>query len=278
MIEIFSQWEIETNNYERTRLNTAIGDGYTLFAVFPGWGVSGEGHNHGMLILHKSDPQPVNEPDQPCDDDTKPLNEPDYSLDGFNALVRSGDFVILDTETTGLKSGEICEISIIDADGNTLFNQLVKTKDPIPTSASTIHGITDDMVKDCPTWLDVQPGVRRILAGQNVVIYNATYDRKNMHQSDDVWSIPYVDYKAEATYWDAMEFYAEYYGDWNDWHKSYTWQKLSNAASQQGIEVKYAHRALGDCLMTLGVIKAMADGDDWKKRYNSPINHYPDGS
>lgn len=249
------------NISDEERLNELINDGFKKWAVIPGNGFSEDFFIDPYIILYKPDepdPQPVDEPDEPDEYDTQPVEPLDFTLEGFKKMVCAGDYVVLDTETTGLKQGEICEISIIDADGNVLLDTLVKTKDPIPGDATAIHKITDDMVKDSPTWKTLQPTVRKMLAGQNVVIYNATYDRKMMHQSDDAWGIPYVDYKAEATYWDAMEYYAEYYGQWNDWHKSYTWQRLSNAASQQGLEVKDAHRALGDCLMTLGVIKAMA--------------------
>ena len=44
----------------------------------------------------------------------------------------NSDFVVLDTETTGLDSrAEIVEISIIDKHGNTLFDSLIKPKNPI---------------------------------------------------------------------------------------------------------------------------------------------------
>ena len=55
-----------------------------------------------------------------------------------------------------------------------------------------------------------------------------------------------------------MQAYAEFHGAWNEEKKSYRWQKLSAAAAQQGVTVTNAHRALGDCLTTLGVVRAMA--------------------
>jgi DNA polymerase III epsilon subunit-like protein len=43
------------------------------------------------------------------------------------------DFVVLDTETTGLdKRAEIVELSIIDKHGNTLFDSLIKLKVAFP--------------------------------------------------------------------------------------------------------------------------------------------------
>jgi DNA polymerase-3 subunit epsilon len=56
-----------------------------------------------------------------------------------------------------------------------------------------------------------------------------------------------------------MEAYAEWYGDWNSYHGSYTYQKLTNAARRFGVTTEGAHSALADCLMTLAVIKAMTD-------------------
>ena len=40
------------------------------------------------------------------------------------------------------------------------------------------------------------------------------------------------------------------------------WQSLGKACQQQGIEVVGAHRALADCRMTLGVVRAMAGHAD----------------
>ena len=45
----------------------------------------------------------------------------------------------------------------------------------------------------------------------------------------------------------------------------YRWQKLSAAAQQQGVTVGNGHRALGDCLMTLGVVRAMASTENAKR-------------
>jgi DNA polymerase-3 subunit epsilon len=59
-----------------------------------------------------------------------------------------------------------------------------------------------------------------------------------------------------------MQQYAIFYGDWNDWHQSYRWQRLTSACAQQGIDQSKisapAHSALGDCLRTLELLKVMA--------------------
>jgi len=179
------------------------------------------------------------------------------SLKQFLDAIDGHDFLILDTETTGLRDGEIVQIAIINQDADVLLNTFVKPARPIPVDASRIHGITDETVTDSPSWPDVIDQVHAILDGQLLVVYNAVYDRRMMHQSGEYHGLEKVEWKAVSTWLCAMEAYAEYYGDWNSYHESYRWQRLSSAAAQCNVQVANAHDALGDCLMTLGVVRAM---------------------
>lgn len=195
------------------------------------------------------------------DEQTVPLvmeNIP-QTLTTFKTLIRSGDYVILDTETTGLDSGEICQIAIINSAGNVILDTLVKTANPIPPDASRIHGIYDEDVVDSPTWPLLMPRVREILTGCNVVVYNAVYDRKMLHKTNEAWKLDKVEWKEFSRWWCAMEMFAEVYGDWNDYRKSFRWQKLVTAARYYNLPTEGAHTALADCQMTLGVVKAMCD-------------------
>lgn len=172
-------------------------------------------------------------------------------------LLNADKFLVLDTETTGLNDGEICQIAVIRSDGIVVYDTFVRTHDPIPAEATAIHKITDELVLEAPTFPVVAEVLKTLLFGQVVVTYNAVYDRKMLHQSAEIWDMPKIDWKSLATFHCAMEAYAEYYGQWNNYHKSYTWQKLSVAAKSEDLLVENAHSALGDCVMTLGVIGAM---------------------
>lgn len=178
-------------------------------------------------------------------------------LKDFVKMASTSPYVILDTETTGLHQGEIVSIALVSHTGETLLNSFVKPVNGIPADATRIHGITLETVKDAPSWGDLAPQVLDILRGQNVVVYNATYDRKMMHQSAEAVGMAKIDWKQECAWYCAMLAYAEHYGDWNDYHGNYRWQKLSTAAHAEGVIVENAHNALGDCLMTLGVVRAM---------------------
>lgn len=193
----------------------------------------------------------------------------------FFEIVNEGNFVVLDTETTGLERGEICQIAIINSSAEVLLDTLVKPVNPIPFNATQIHGITDEMVQDAPGFVDLLAQLRTILNQTNVIVYNAVYDRKMLHQSAEAAAIDRTDWKLLSDWWCAMEAFAQIYGDWNSYRHSYRWQKLTTAARYYRIPVNNAHSALGDCLMTLEVCKRMAQSyksdptegfvDDWIK-------------
>ncbi|OFD66314.1 hypothetical protein BWGOE4_09230 [Bacillus mycoides] len=86
-------------------------------------------------------------------------------------------FVLLDTETIGLTlTDQIIEISVIDLNGNILLNSLVKPTINIPAEAASIHGITNAMVHDAPSWKAIYKELREVTVGKTLLIYNDEYD------------------------------------------------------------------------------------------------------
>lgn len=178
-------------------------------------------------------------------------------LKTFREALLNKDFLVLDTETTGIKRGEIVQIAIINSTGEILIDTLVKPTEAIPSDSTKIHGITDDMVKDAPNWIDLAPKVKSTLEGKLLVVYNATYDRGMMYQTAERHKLPKTKWKDISTWLCAMDAFSEFYGEWNSYYSSYRWQKLEFAARHLGIEAVNAHTALGDCIMALGVTKGM---------------------
>src|SRR5690349_16036603 len=82
---------------------------------------------------------------------------------------------LLDSETTSLE-GYLVQIAVIDMAGRTLLDTLVNPCAPISPEAQAIHGITAERVKDAPTFAEIEPRLRELLAGRRVIVYNAPFD------------------------------------------------------------------------------------------------------
>lgn len=166
----------------------------------------------------------------------------------------------LDTETTGLdEDAEVCDIAVIDYDGVVLFETLVKPLNGIPPEATEIHGIRNEMVEDAPAFDDIAGRLLDVLRGRQLLIYNANFDLRIMKQS--------TAYPDRFTLWKSepfsascvMHLYARFFGDFNDYHRSYRWQSLANAAAQCGIELPHnLHRARCDAKLTRQIVMYIA--------------------
>jgi len=144
----------------------------------------------------------------------------------------------LDTETTGLSPPEdrLVEIAIIDDAGCSVLSTLINPGRPIGF-ATSIHGISDEMVANAPSFDAVWPDVRRLLSGQHVVIYNAAFDRAFFPDQ----------LRCAAQVSCAMLQFARIYGERSSRYNSYRWQKLTRAAEHIGYRWEgQAHRALAD--------------------------------
>lgn len=170
----------------------------------------------------------------------------------------ASDFVIMDTETTGLGTdAEIVEISIIDADGTDLFTSLVRPTMPILPELTAIHGIDNAMVRNAPTWADVHDCVMHLFADKKIGIYNADYDLRMIRQCSQFAGCRLPDHLERQSKC-VMQIYSKYRGEWSDRHGNWRWHKLSSAAQACGIDAQNAHRALADTRMALGVLRYIA--------------------
>lgn len=174
----------------------------------------------------------------------------------FKQMIQRGDFVVLDTETTGLINAEIVQIAVVDSQDNVLLDTLVKPVNRIPYDVIRIHGITNERVADAPSWADVTHQVQAILRDRDVVVYNASFDRKMLHSSADAAKLPKVDWKSFSRWWCAMEAFAELQGNYQ--YGRLKMHKLVNAARYYNIPVVDAHSAIGDARLTLALVRAIA--------------------
>lgn len=166
--------------------------------------------------------------------------------------------IVIDTETTGLDmfEDELLQVSIIDTDGNVVFDSYFK---PIRHSewyeAQNVNHISPEMVADAPSIYEKAAEINAIISQADLVIgYNVGFDLM-MLANNGVISIK--DIKS----YDVMERFAEIYGEWSEWYQNYKWQSLARAAEYCGYDWSRQngkeHNSLADCFATLFVKQNM---------------------
>lgn len=181
------------------------------------------------------------------------------TYDSFAQMIREGNWLVLDTETTGLGDiAQVVDLAIVKPDGTIVFDQLIKPTIAIENAAAQAHGITDEMVQDAISWKEIQRSIFEMIRGFNVVTYGATFDRRIFHQSDRGNGLPECDYCKFSNWACCMEAFADLYGEVNPRFGTKTWKKLVVAAEYFELGAFSAHRALADAEMTRRVALAMA--------------------
>lgn len=86
--------------------------------------------------------------------------------------------VFFDLETTGIDTCkdrivEICLLKVMPDGSEKEKTYLVNPGMPIPKTASDVHHITDDMVKDCPTFKELAPEIAAFIKGCDLAGFNS---------------------------------------------------------------------------------------------------------
>lgn len=169
----------------------------------------------------------------------------------YLSLVKENEVIVVDTETTGLnpETDELLQVSIIDGDGNTLFNSYLK---PVNTNswdeAMAVNNITPKMVEKAPTSAEIYPALVHIIESAKVIIgYNVNFDLKFL-SANAIGAE-----NSKATVIDVMQDFADIYGEWSDKYGCNKWQKLTKCAEYYGYDwgTDIAHDSLADCRATL---------------------------
>ena len=175
------------------------------------------------------------------------------------------DYVIIDTETTGLTEyDEIIEIAIINMRGEVLLDTLVKPTRQIPPEVTEINHITNEMVADAPAWGNVFPKVLDIIFKNKWLAWNSGFDARMLEQtflSTGFFAhatphhvAQYVS-RIHTSHIDAKAVYDQWYGEFDDKRQAFKRQSLTTAAARHGVAISGAHRALADCMMVLAVLQ-----------------------
>ena len=155
-------------------------------------------------------------------------------------------YIVLDIETTGFdkEKDEILQISMIDQDGEIVFNEYIKpVKKTSWPEAERVHHITDAMVKNCESLNFYKSKLEQIFHEYE---YLVTYNGES-------FDIPFMKMKGidfgEIKQVDVMKEYAK--------RNKCKWQKLSVLAKRLGFDEESYHDSLTDVRATLYVYERM---------------------
>lgn len=164
------------------------------------------------------------------------------------------NFVTIDIETTGIAvSNSIIEVSAIKFENfkpKELFTSLIKPQQSITEETISIHGITNEMVKNSPTFSQIAPSFLAFISGYNIVGHNLPFDMKFLFVNG-------INFSLKCKYYDTLEIARKTIKKYNDRMRNYetirdsiTDYKLDTLLDYYGIEREISHRSSSDCLAT----------------------------
>ena len=163
------------------------------------------------------------------------------------------DAVVIDTETTGLdaRTARLVQIGAVRLAGDGLreaesFDRLVNPGVPIPASASKIHGIGDEAVRQAPAFAAVAPELEAFIGASVLIGHTVPYDmtvlRREYELARRPWRLPRtLDVRDLAEV--AQPTLAQY--------------SLERLCEWLSIEIEGRHTALGDAVATARIFTAL---------------------
>lgn len=110
--------------------------------------------------------------------------------------------IVLDTETTGMdpfKGDRLVEIGCVELSNHLptgkTYHIYLNPEREIPAEATAVHGITNDFVKDKPTFGEVIGDFLDFIGDAKLVIHNAEFDMKFLNAELKTFGFPSLDHR-----------------------------------------------------------------------------------
>ncbi len=163
-------------------------------------------------------------------------------MNGSMIIKYCDDYVLFDIETTGLSTEDdaVVELSAIKVSNGKVIDEFSKLVNPcmhIPYTASSINGITDDMVKDAPTMETVLKDFIAFIGNDVLVGHNIKRFDFKFIQRD---ALRFFGKTIPNKYVDTLIVANRYLPELES-------RSLENLSYHYGISYDGAHRALADC-------------------------------
>lgn len=181
--------------------------------------------------------------------------------------------VAIDTETTGREPAvdRIVEVGcVVWRQGRVVSRQswLVNPGCPIPKQAFDVHGISDEDVRDKPTFSEIVDDLMSALEGAVPLAYNAEFDRAflmaELERGSARTEARPPAYRKGTEWLDPLVWAREL-------HKMEKGRSLGEVCERLGIEIGQAHRAADDAEAALRVLTRFATDPRVPKTYGAFI-------
>lgn len=161
--------------------------------------------------------------------------------------------IYYDTETTGVnsKKDRIVEIAAYDPQEDRTFVELVNPEMPIPAEAAAIHGISDEMVANAPTFVEVGASFAEFCSG-DVYLIAHNNDAFDIHFLKEEFSRAELPWPEHWRFLDSLKWSRKFRTDLPR-------HALQFLREVYGFEANNAHRALDDVIILHKVFSAIID-------------------
>ncbi len=141
-----------------------------------------------------------------------PKADREYILTQIASLVQTGNWLTLDTETTGRSlEDQVIEVAICEPELPDLPTRSwrIRPTIAIQEEATHVHGIRTEDLQRCPTYAECWPEIEATINKRKNVMYNAAFDYRVLSMIARAHHMP------RPYIWNglcAMEWYAVYHG------------------------------------------------------------------
>jgi DNA polymerase-3 subunit epsilon len=167
---------------------------------------------------------------------------------------------LVDVETTGRDpaTDRVVEIGVVTGRAGEIMDRrswLVNPGRPIPEEVRAVHGISDEMVKDAPSFAELAREIAQAFANHIPAAYNASFDRAfvsaELERAGIERELLPASLAAAVEWIDPLIWAREL-------HKSEKSKALGDVTKRLGIELTNAHRATDDAEAALRVMYAFS--------------------
>jgi DNA polymerase III epsilon subunit family exonuclease len=155
--------------------------------------------------------------------------------------------IVLDLETTGFnpRKDKIIDIAALRINRGKIvdsFVTLINPKIPIPFKITSLTHISQQDVKDAPTFDKVSSNLLKFMRGHRIIGYNISFDKRFLVKSERRFSC--------LTYFDYLKFIRGLDYEMDNY-------KLKTVTNYFGIHKKPTHRALADAETLVELIRIL---------------------